>query len=89
MNMVTMEFEQGALLSAYWVEEIRSPQATLLFELPDDMSVSAVAELIEGARRVEWLDSSDTRISAAYQGIKQITRGQGRMIVILDKEATA
>ena len=87
--MITMELEQGAVVSAYWVEETRSPQATVLFELPDDLSVSAVAELLEGARRVEWVDASDRHNRAEYQGIKQITRGQGRMIVILDKGATA
>ena len=87
--MITIELEQGAVLSAYWVEKTRSPQATLIFELPDDMSVSAVAELLEGARRAEWTNGSGERNSVEYQGIKQIARGQGRMIVILEREATA
>lgn len=87
--MITIELEQGAVLQAYWAEETRSPQATLIFELPDDMSVSVVAELLEGARRAEWTNESGARNSVEYQGIKQITRGQGRMIVILEREATA
>ena len=82
--MITIELEQG-----YWVEETRSPQVAIIFEMPDEMSVSTVAELLEGARRAEWVDDSNTRNIAEYNGIKQINRGQGRMLIILDKEATA
>ena len=87
--MVTVMLNSGKMLDAHWIDLIRSNTGGVMLETPAWDSFAALAQLLEGATGLSWVDDAGAEHTAEYAAIRHMTRDYGKVQVILDKAVTA
>ncbi len=87
--MVTVMLNSGKTLDVDWIDTIRTGTGGVMLETPAWESFAALAQLLEGANSLAWVDDAGAEHTAAYASIRHMTRDYGKMQVILDKAVTA
>lgn len=86
--MITIHFNSGTELEAYWAAEIRTGDGGVMIET-GEAPFAQLAALIECASSMSWEDDEGKLHTAEYNRIKHMTRSPGRVQLIVDKGATA
>lgn len=87
--MVTVMLNSEKTLNVYWIDEIRTGQGGVMLETPAGDSFAELAQMLEDANSLAWVDDAGAEHTAAYASIRHMTRDYGKMQVILDKAVTA
>lgn len=86
--MITIHFNSGTELEAYWASSIRTGTYGVMIET-QDAPFAQLAGVIESASSMSWEDDEGKLHTAEYNRIKHMTRSPGRVQIIVDREATA
>lgn len=86
--MITIHFNSGTELEAYWAAEIRTGDGGVMIEA-EEAPFAQLAAAVEGASSMSWEDDEGNLHTAEYNRIKHMTRSPGRVQLIVDKGATA
>lgn len=81
--MVKVTLNSGATLGAFWVMKIRGGSGGVMLEVAE-APFSALAATLEGASALRWDDPDSSAQQATYTQIRHITRGYGRVQIILE-----
>lgn len=86
--MITIHFNSGMELDAYWAAEIHMGTGGVMVETADQ-PFAQLANVVECASSMSWEDDNGKLHTAEYNRIKHMTRSPGRVQLIVDKEAVA